>query len=77
MRHKHIAELVTEDGYLSPHDYVDALDHPKIESRAHRLVHRWEEDGYPVWSHIPIMTNKIKGYQLYKAALKEIVAYPI
>lgn len=75
-RHKEISDAVTAEGYLSPQDYVDALEDDVLYSRAVATLRTWEEDGRkPVKS--PMIMAHHTDEVLYEAALESIKKYPI
>lgn len=72
-----VSNAVTEEGYLSPSQYVDAIIHPSIERRAMWMLHIWGSNGRRTNEKIPFMSEYINAFDLYEDALKEIVRYPI
>lgn len=71
-----VSDAVTEEGYLSPSQYADALTHPSIERRARRMLNRWELEGRPR-KNIQMMGKGICEVRLYRDALQEAVKTPI
>lgn len=71
-RWEYISDLVTEEGYLSPNKYADALRIPGLESRARRMLDDWERKGSPRWD-IPVMSKDTCYVELYRDAMRGIV----
>lgn len=75
-RHKNVSDILTGTGYLSPQDYVDALDNVKLYGRAFDILRRWEQEGC-VPLDIPFIAPEHTEEVLYNIAVEEIRRYPV
>lgn len=75
-RHTDISKKLSEDGYLSPQEYVDCLNDIVVNENAKRIYDKWVIDGKKPLSILHVLSSDTEE-SLYSVAIEEIKKYPL